>query len=316
MTGTPVTRWHRLMFKLRIYQAHGDQFQDLVNHLYRGTETDFQSIAPHGNLGDGGNDGWIPSTGHYLQVYGPKATTQWKPNDAVKKAVTDFGKLQRNWLDIRQYSFVINDRFCGIPAPVSQAMQTLKCNHCLEETRAVGADDLERRFHDLSDLDREEICGGIPSDMPGFIDPSAVGDLLNHLADRSSPISLLLKGEAPDLDEKIQFNGLCQGIANTLKCFSYQNGLVSNFFDKAPELQQATAEEMRKLYEQSKLIVPDHDPDSASTRYVWMVDQLVPAAMRRHKHTEQAYQDAAQVVIATYFETCDVYEHPPSTYAP
>ncbi|WP_125925544.1 hypothetical protein [Halomonas aestuarii] len=92
---------YRQFFKLKVYASHGDSFQNLFSDLMTYYDPAFQAIAPWGSWGDGGNDGWIPSQGHYFQVYGPKPTTSISETVAVKKAVEDFDKLPEKWLDIK-----------------------------------------------------------------------------------------------------------------------------------------------------------------------------------------------------------------------
>jgi hypothetical protein len=45
---------------------------------------------------------------------------------------------------------------------------------------------------------------------------------------------------------------------------------------------------------------------------MWLLQQIIPATAENHPHTMAAYREAAEIVIAKYFETCDVYEHPDS----
>lgn len=66
-----------LQFKLKIYQATGEEFQRLFNSVmtaYYGVN--YQSVRPWGNKGDGGNDGFLANKGHYFQVYAPSPTTK------------------------------------------------------------------------------------------------------------------------------------------------------------------------------------------------------------------------------------------------
>jgi hypothetical protein len=79
-----------------------------------------------------------------------------------------------------------------------------------------------------------------------------------------------------------------------------------------PGLQQAISEEIRELYATSKKDIPDADPDAANIRYAWMLDRLIPEAGRQHPHSWKAYREAAQIVLAKFFETCDAYEYPDS----
>lgn len=312
MTSSSSNIWYRLLFRVKIHEASGDCFQKLVSQLYEGNMPGFQAIAPWGNWGDGGNDGWIPSLGQYFQIYGPKPTTQWQPLDAVNKAIADFKKLPEKWKNVRKYSFVLNDRYCGIPGPIASALQKLGFDHNLDDASAVGTANLERLFMALEEDQRQVIvCGGVPVDLPEFIDPRSVGELLAHLADKQLPHSKFLSDLPPDFETKITFNGLAGQIAQFLRTYSYQTEIVQEFLGRRdPGLQQAIAEEMRNLYNESKSVIPDEDTDAANVRYVWIVDRLIPDAMRNHPHSMKAYREAAQIILAKFFETCDVYEHP------
>jgi hypothetical protein len=312
MKASPSNIWYRLLFRVKIYEASGDYFQKLVNQLYEWSNPDFQSITPWGNWGDGGNDGWVPAAGQYFQVYGPKPTTQWQPVDAVKKAVEDFNKLPEKWKDVRKYSFVLNDRYCGIPAPVASVLQQLKIDHNLEDAGAICTTKLENLFMDLEEDQRQVIvCGGVPIDLPDFIDPRSVGELLSHLADKPSFHSKFLNESPPDFEKKIIFNRLTGQIAEFLRVNSYYTANVEEFLSRRESgLQQAIAEEIKALYDESKAVIPDEDPDAANIRYVWIVDKLIPDVMRKHPHSMKAYREAAQIIMAKYFETCDVYDHP------
>jgi hypothetical protein len=306
--------WFRILFKVKIYEAAGDSFQYLVNQLCQHSMTGFQSISPWGNWGDGGNDGWVQNEQHYLQVYGPKPTTEWSPVDAAKKSVTDFHKLLNKWPNIKKYSFVLNDRFIGIPAPVADAMEQMKTTHNLEQARPMGSADLEYIFMGLTEDLRQIIVGGIPSCSLSTVDARAVGELLSNLADNIMPLPpLLTNAHAPDFDEKIAFNGLTTPVSEYLRVSSYQASLVDDFLSRRdPGLQQAISEEIKELYATSKKDIPDADPDTANIRYAWMLDRLIPEAGRQHPHSWKAYREAAQIVLAKFFETCDAYEYPDS----
>lgn len=317
MSSTSAQIWYRLHFKVRMYEASGEQFQRFVGELYQLSGQGFQSIAPWGPWGDGGNDGWIPDQGHYFQIYGPRPTTEWKPLAAVRKAVDDFSSLRDKWLDVRQYSFVLNDRFSGIPAPVARAVQDLRLAHGLDAATVVSSGDLERHFMTLDEELREVIVGGSPLDCPSFVDQRAIGELLSYLADRPTVQIAFLHGVPPGFDEKLSFNGLDGYIAHALRTYSYQTSSVSAFLTaRDAGLQQAIAGELRKIYEDSKTRFPETDVDAPSIRYVWIVDQLIPEPMREHPHSMKAYREAAQIIMATYFETCDVYDHPQPPAAP
>ena len=126
MSQTTNEFWLKLLFKVKLYEAYGDAFQNLFCRLMELSNPKFQSVVPWGDWGDGGNDGWIQDDGHYFQVYGPKPTTKDTGTEALKKAIADFDKLPKKWANVRRYSFVFNDRYCVIPAPFDSSIQNLK----------------------------------------------------------------------------------------------------------------------------------------------------------------------------------------------
>jgi hypothetical protein len=41
-----------------------------------------------------------------------------------------------------------------------------------------------------------------------------------------------------------------------------------------------------------------------------MMERLIPSQARAHPHSLKAYREAAEVVLAKYFESCDIYAQP------
>lgn len=301
--------WYRLHFKLRLYEASGNLFQQLAVDVLNATWPDFVSIAPSGPLGDGGNDGYIPSERRYFQMYGPQPNTQVRPADIVRKAREDFAKLRQNYPDMRRYSFVFNDRFQGIPRDVDEALRKMaeSTGVCCD---AMASRELCDMFMRLPDERRADIVRGVPTQVPSWIEPRAVSEILQYLADRESGFSQT-KARAPDFDVKIEFNGLAGPAADWLRALSYQAAEIDEFLGKRdPYLAQAIAQELHDLYQQSLGAITDEDTDAPALRFIWMRDQLIPDGGKAHPHTLKAYREAAGVVLAKYFETCDIYEEP------
>lgn len=307
---------YRLLFRLRIHESSGDGFQSLFGQIMKYSDPRFQKIVPWGEWGDGGNDGWIEEDGHYFQVYGPKPTTKLSETAALNKAIEDFDKLPKKWQNVQMYSFVMNDRFAGIPAPIGSALQDLKTAKKLKAAKAVETQDLMIVFMTLTVGERQDIVGGIP-ESADFIDSRALGELLTGLAETATGKLTFLKEKAPDFDEKIKFNGLTPPISIRLESASYQANMVDEFLDgRDPGLRQAIAQEIREYYQESKAEFPDDVPDFANLRYLWLLDRIMPPNAPKHAHTQAAYRGAAEIVLAKYFESCDVYEYPDSASTP
>ncbi|OUD13548.1 ABC-three component system protein [Thioflexithrix psekupsensis] len=302
--------WFRTLFKVKIYETSSEHFQRLFQDVMSYRYPSFQSVAPYGNQGDGGNDGWMPNEGYYFQVYGKKASSKINLSSVLKKAVTDFNELRNNYGDIKQYHFVYNDRFEGTPAPIGKALLELKKKYNLEEASAWNSAKLERVFMELDYDQKESILYSIPAELPDFIDPRAIAEILKHLANKAIhrvDTNLI----APDFDTKIRINGLTSPVPDFLRCYSYQQGEIDDFLHKRdPALKQIVAEEMRGFYQNSKIEIPDSIENGANLRYVWIMEQLIPEICKKNPHSFKAYREAAQVILAKYFEACDIYESP------
>jgi hypothetical protein len=304
---------YRQFFQLKVHRVSGDEFQRLFSQVMGYADPRFQPITAWGNWGDGGNDGWIPDEGHYFQVYGPKPTTTDSETTALKKAIDDFDKLPEKWQDVRRYSFVMNDRFQGIPGPIASALQTLEKEKKLTSARGFPMKDLMEFFMRLTLGQRQDIIGGVPPTDIDFIDLRAVSELLSSLADNADKWLTFLKDKAPDFDRKLEFNGLTEPVSAKLKTLSYQVTLIDQFLDTRDfGLRQAIAQEIRDYYERSKIAIPDGLQDAGNSRYFWLVAHLIPPSVK-HPHSLFAYSAAAELVIAKYFETCDAYDHPNGT---
>lgn len=306
--------WFRTLFKIKLYEVSGESFQQLFQNIMSYHCPDFRSVATYGNQGDGGNDGWIPNEGRYFQVYGRKADSQ--SDSSSKKVIEDFEKLQNHWKNIKKYHFVYNDRFCGAPAPIQQKLQELQTKYNLEEANVWDGRKLERLFMELKQDEKSSIMGGIPAQIPEFIDPTALSKILRHLADKVSPMFSLLEQTAPNFEEKVVFNGLTSPITEFLKLYSRLVDEVDDFLKKEYcGLGQEIAQDVKRLYNESCGTVPNGE-DAPNIRYVWMIEQLIPEIARIHPHSLKAYREAAQVVLAKYFEACDIYEHPSTIAIP
>lgn len=302
--------WFRTLFRLKIYEVSGESFQRLFNDIVSYRHPSFQSVAPYGNLGDGGNDGWIPDENRYCQVYGKKASSETNLPYILSKATRDFETQKENWGQIDRYHFVYNDRFDGSPSPIGQALLTLKKQHGLIEASVWDSRKLEQMFMELDKDQKESILGGIPSDIPDFIDSRMVAELLKHLADNALQNIPLLNESAPDFYLKIELNGIKPPISDFLKTYFYQSRDVDDFLSTRDiGLKQSIATEMQEIYSESLATIPSNADDVANMRYVWMMEKLIPKTVS-HPHSRKAYREAAQVILANYFEICDIYEHP------
>lgn len=307
--------FYRLFFKIKLYESNGESFQKLFSEIMFYRNEQFQSVSPYGNWGDGGNDGFIPSENHYFQIYAPKATTTLSPKIAIDKAIEDFAKLKNIWKNLERYTFVINDKFEGVPAPVLHALENLKYNEKLLDVQCIDSQKLTSEFMKLSEEQKQTIVGFIPGKTPEIIDDRAVGELLRNLVklvdNSKNNIELFGVGEAPDFSKKIKFNSLNSKIASRLIQNSYQISIIDEYLDSIdPSYKQSIAEEIHDMYKFYKTSIPDNEIDYPGVVYFSLVEKLIPEYVKNLDYGYAAYRTAAELILAKYFETCDVYEDP------
>ncbi|WP_122897801.1 ABC-three component system protein [Acinetobacter sp. B51(2017)] len=318
MSNSQVNYIYNLLFKVQILQKSGEAFMCLFNDVMAFSDERFQSIAPWGKWGDGGNDGFIQDEGHYFQVYAPKPNTNWSPPEAFNKAKTDFHKLGKKWLDVKKYSFVLNDRFEGSPAPLNSALQEFKNETSLELCDCLCSRKLLTRFNKLPDDLKSLVVGGVPNieDVTLNLHNNEIHTLLLYLSDKShnSKISLL-DINVPDFERKITLNNLNPYIAEELRTNIKKVSLIDEYLDSVRGgISQEISNYIHEIYEKSKLLFNGQN-DEIDLQYAWIKDEIIPPEVRNNPAQRMAlagYRSVSSIVLAKYFESCDVYEHPDS----
>lgn len=307
-----------LLCRLQIHQRSGESFMALFNDIMSFNDDRFQSIAPWGNWGDGGNDGYIKEDGHYFQIYAPKPNTAWSPPEAFKKAKTDFEKLGIKWNNIKKYSFVVNDRFEGVPAPLNSELDTYGEERKLQLCESFCSRKLLKKFSELSEEYKMTIVGAPPllEDIPLNFYNTEINTLLMYLSEKAHSTTIsLLEINVPDFEKKIILNNLNPEIAHELRVNIKKVSLIDDYLNSVKGgLSQDVSNYIHEVYEQSKLLFIDQD-DKINLQYAWIRDEIIPPEVRSnplYKMALAGYRTVSAIVLAKYFESCDVYEHPDS----
>ncbi|TVU62302.1 hypothetical protein FQP88_12400 [Vibrio atlanticus] len=195
----------RNMFHLQIHEADGQRFEDLFAKVMQYKSRDFQAVKPHGNIGDRKNDGWIENENTYFQVYAPENIKK-SINDAVSKLRGDFEGLYEHWdslCKIKNFYFVLNDKYKGSPPQLQQEMLKIKSEFGLDVAKVFVAKDLEFDLFDLREdmilsvvghiphIDNEQymFVSGFTCFITAWIDFEKVGrNRINNIIPQSRPI--------------------------------------------------------------------------------------------------------------------------------
>jgi hypothetical protein len=311
---------NNLLFKIKIYESPGNSFQKLFSDIMALRDAKFQRICAYGRRGDGGNDGYIPSEKRYYQVYGPEysgGNNNRVVDYAEKKLIDDFNKISAGWEKPLYFHFVYNDYFKGVAKDLIDVLDNLKTKASLTEVHLITSDDLLGYFLELNDEKKSLIINVFPFNyMPSAeeIDSSAIAQLIRNISTRYNPFSIAgIDSDAPDFDKKIQVNNLSKAIHDALRFYSHFVNLVDDFLDTQPDLAQSVAFEMQKLYAESVDALTTEIDGYADLRFMWIAEKLLTEDARltmTEPSKSQSQRTASLVIMAKYFESCDIYEHP------
>lgn len=301
-----------LMIRTRILSADAQRYEDLFTAVMTLRESNFTPIKPQGNIGDQGNDGYVADEGLYYQCYAPE-TPEDSVSTAAKKATDDFAKLLANWSadsPVTDYRFVFNDKYKGSFPAIEHALNELKAKHSLNSAKAFLAKDLEREFMKLPLTEMQTVLQAVipHAQYIADIEHDALTDVLQHLVDTQPPISAEGVPRVPGFEDKIAFNGLADATP-LLTVGNYQNAAVEDYFNRHGDFRKTDIRDrLAKSYleckdEVSKTEGEANQPKQGDLVFFAMLNDITPG-------TERQVQDAAIVLIAYFFEKCDVFEDP------
>ena len=279
-------------------------------------DRNFVPIQPYGNVGDRKNDGYIPATGTYFQVYAPHDPTGQSPTKAAAKAAQDFAGLVGYWdrtTPIQIFRFVYNDAYRGSTPPLEQALGRIRKEHAID-ARVFLAKDLEEEALQLPEDSLADIVNApIPRpDLWPTVDFGILREVVTHVLTRKEPLSTASLLNVPDFEGKIQFNGLTHHVATMLRVGSYQNEAIADYFSSnATFARQQLRDHLAALYLEARRKISTtvaQVQDIGDLVFFELLTSLTPARLPQAQHTSA--QEAAIVVMAYYFEACDVFEDP------
>ena len=306
----------RKLFRLRVHEAKAAEYQRLFEKVMQYRDRNFVPIRPYGNIGDRKNDGYIPATGTYFQVYAPEDPRGRNPTKAAAKAAEDLAGLVKHWdrtTPIQVFRFVYNDAYRGSTPPLEEALGRIRKEYSID-ARALLAKDLEEEVLQLSeDALADVINGPIPRpDLWPSVDFSILREVVNHVLTTKEPLSTTSLLKVPDFEGKIQFNGLTHHVATLLKVGSYQNEAIADYFStNATFARQQLRDHLAGLYLESRHKISDAVADVQEIGDLVFFDILTSLTPTKLPQAQRASaQEAAIIVMAYYFEACDVFEDP------
>lgn len=286
----------RILFENKIRRSDGNSFEDLFTQVMNYAEPEFEQIKPWGNIGDRKNDGFIRSKGVFYQVFAPEDISKSYP-EAITKLGKDFKGLVTHWNPVKEFYFVVNDKYKGVNADANQIIANIVKDYSLNKGKILTAKDLERIVFDFPDELIFRIVGFLPDyEQITNLDFSILNQVIGFIMKLPViPVSGQIK--YPDWNEKIVFNSISKETKQFLDNASFNLGSLNDFLANENFLAEELQKKLIGLYEELK---SSYYGDSLFWEIVF---NCLPK-------NENLYQTSIFTIMAKYFESCDIFEEP------
>lgn len=295
---------------LMIYGTNKDEFEKFVIEIYRIKYPNIQSVKPQGQKGDGGNDGYVPNE-LVLQCYAPENIDAKQTNDKIEN---DLDRAINSGWKFKEWHFVINDKFKGIPRDVHHKIDELNDRHKSIEIKLIDSKILKNKLIDYSKSNLFEVYCLLKYDIEVFsfnnieliikiVDFISEDSLLYNFNTTESFINFSLEKFNPDGIAKIKVN-----ISNEsfLKMFGA-------YLEKSKEIIEEYKEQigLEKFQEVGEVIKDKFNSLRKSFSPEESLRKTHSYFMERNgNNADQNFQLALWIVIAYFFDICDIGDLP------
>jgi hypothetical protein len=313
MSGSGQKYIYRKCFENSLLRSSGDEFQQLFYKLMSTKYMNFQKIETEGSIGDRKNDGYLKDEGIFFQSYGPK---QYDANGsiqsaAIKKIIEDFNGLKTHvdngyWEPIKKFVFVFATHRGTYPNLI-ETLKDLKDNNPLISFDIYDIDNLLRAFDQLN-LDDMQIVSGtyIPEPDFSYISYTIMGDIVKKLITITTANNIDMTITPPDFADKIAFNHISNFFAINLNVASYKVPQLDDFLSSYQDttISDNLCAIFKKLYEDAK----EAKPENPDLQFKYILNHCYSESTPINQI--QAIETNSYVLMAKYFETCDIFEEP------
>ncbi len=297
----------RIQFKNRLLSSHGQTFEDLFIRVMQAFDSDFRPVKPQGREGDKKNDGFNKKTGQYYQVYSPEnpANKEKESLEKISNTITGLIDFWQTISPIKKFYWVFNDHYQGVYPSVEQKLSEIEKQHKISSNPFL-CKNIEDVFLSLSELEIIDILGGhIPDykyieDIPIDI----LGEVIEYLTMLDYDSSEITFPDEINFDRKIRFNKLSPTHGKLLTSHFYQDHLITEYFSFNSKFAKEDLKTVfSNLYIEGLGIYAEDILERSDLIFDYVLKKASP---RNHK----AITDAVLILMAHYFESCDIYEEP------
>lgn len=296
----------RIILKNKFYEADKQSFEDLFTKIMQNNDSNFKQIKPQGSLGDGKCDGFNEQKEEYYQVYAPeelsgKETTMLSKMDASIKGLIDF--WQNKGFNVKKFYYVIKDDYKNVYASVFTNAKAISLKYNLD-CEILTCKDLEDVFLKLNDDQIMNVIGMLPDPLNiDYVDYSTMHDVIGFLLKSKVPKISEQIPETPNFDRKIQFNSLSSITASFLNAGQRQSFVIKEYFElNSKFIKEDLRQIFNDIYKNAVKEIPDSETKNDEI-FQYILDKSSPI-------DNFAHYSAVYILMAYYFEYCDIYETP------
>ena len=301
---TTTTYFANKLFENKVLRLSWSAFEDFFTEIMQKSDSRFIQVKPQWSFWDRKNDGFIQEEWIYYQVYAPeKPDKTWDANWA-KKALDDFVWLHSYWngrCKIKVYNFVLNDKMKGVYPEIISTLLELQKSYPDIEFKLLLVNDLWKIFSSLNENDIFSIVWFISTPSNIILEYDALTEVIEWLINGDSQHhnwNLVV----PDFEKKIEFNWLTERVKPILISASYQSWSLEKYFlNTYNKTYKSIIKDILKCYY-----------ESGKNQWLYWDNlflYILEESATKTKKTN-AIINAIYILMAYYFESCDIFEEP------
>ncbi|MFW6046602.1 MAG: ABC-three component system protein [Candidatus Woesearchaeota archaeon] len=298
----------RIKFKNKVLSSSGQAFEDLFVRIMQMSDENFRPVATHGKEGDKKNDGFNKEMGRYYQVYAPDEPTgkESMSKKKLKETIDGLFDYWQNISPIKEFYWVFNDKFkTGVYPSIEKELSEIERKYNIKAEPFLSSD-LEDIFLSLPDDEIRDILGGFLPDYTQIenVDLSILGEVIDFLVNvQSNPSDITFPDEV-NFENKIRFNGLSKSYGKILNTAFHQDHIINEYFRYNSRFAKEEIKEVfKKIYSEGLEEIPEDIDNKPDLVFEYILEEASP-------RKENAIIQAVYVLMAHYFESCDIYKEP------
>lgn len=299
--------YYSLMFNEAIYTKSKQAFEDFFCNIMKAENDHFQKVKASGRIGDNSCDGFNDVTGVYYLCYSPedikKKVTQ---KNAITKITNDLNGIISKWSNIKSLKYVINDKFSGLSPDIHKLIHDLK-NSLSVDIELLSMESLRNICLSLDETEKRRLLGYCPDleNSKISIDFDTISKIVQYLEKNPLTDNDDDNLVVPDFTEKIEFNKLSKKIAAQLNNAKLYISKVDEFFDNSPSYDKENLRNyIRQIYFKAQKDISNTESNYSDRIFIFILKNMV------YDLSSKTVIDNAIVIIATFFESCDIFQEP------